>query len=150
MLTSSNWFLKSYILLYIIAPVLNAFVSKANKRQFKFILISYYAFILIWGWLFPTSTDYIAGGYSPLFFVWLYLLARYMRLYSFRLTQLTFVTAIIFYSITAFFVLLICISTYYIGGGCCVWLYSIAVYITHYCGNSNVTDHSHLQATYFK
>lgn len=129
MLTSSNWFLKSYILLYIIAPVLNAFVSKANKRQFKFILISYYAFILIWGWLFPTSTDYIAGGYSPLFFVWLYLLARYMRLYSFRLTQLTFVTAIIFYSITAFFVLLICISTYYIGGDA-VYGYILLQYIS--------------------
>lgn len=85
MLTPSNWFLKSYILLYIIAPVLNAFAQTAGKHQFKFILIAYYAFMLIWGWLFPKSTDYIAGGYSPVFFVWLYLLARYIRLYPIRL-----------------------------------------------------------------
>ncbi len=129
MLTSSNWFLKSYILLYIIAPVLNAFVSNANKRQFKFILIAYYAFILIWGWLFPASTDYIAGGYSPVFFVWLYLLARYIRLYSFRLNQLTFATATIFYIATALFVLLACISTCYIGRNA-VYGYILLQYIS--------------------
>lgn len=116
MLTPSNWFLKSYILLYIIAPVLNTFASKANKRQFKFILIAYYAFVLIWGWLFPTSTDYIVGGYSPVFFVWLYMLARYMRLYSYRINQLSFITAILLCIAIVLFALLSCISTYYIGG----------------------------------
>lgn len=129
MLTPSNWFLKSYILLYIVAPVLNAFVSKANKRQFKFILIAYYAFILIWGWLFPTSTDYIVGGYSPVFFVWLYLLARYMRLYSFRINQLPFAIAILFCVTIVLFVLLSCISTYYIGGDT-VYGYVLLQYIS--------------------
>lgn len=116
MLTPSNWFLKSYILLYIIAPVLNAFAQTAGKHQFKFILIAYYAFMLIWGWLFPKSTDYIAGGYSPVFFVWLYLLARYIRLYPIRLSQLKSGTYIILVVVIMITILSCCISTYFRGG----------------------------------
>ena len=117
MLTPSNWFLKSYILLYIIAPILNAFVYTVGKHQFKFILIAYYVFMLIWGWLFPKSTDYIVGGYSPVFFVWLYLFARYIRLYPVTLSQLKLGTYIILMAGIMFFVLLCCISAYFMGGG---------------------------------
>ncbi len=117
MLTPSNWFLKSYILLYIIAPVLNAFVQMADKRQFKFILIAYYVFILIWGWLFPKSTDYIAGGYSPVFFVWLYLLARYIRLYPCNFSQLKAGTYLLIVAAIALSTLTCCISIYFMGGG---------------------------------
>lgn len=124
MLTPSNWFLKSYILLYIIAPILNAFVYTVGKHQFKFILIAYYVFMLIWGWLFPKSTDYIVGGYSPVFFVWLYLFARYIRLYPVTLSQLKLGTYIILMAgIMFFFVLLCCISAYFMGRVLCMVIY---------------------------
>lgn len=129
MLTPSNWFLKSYILLYIIAPVLNAFVQTVGKREFKFILIAYYIFLFIWGWLFPKSTDYIVGGYSPVFFVWLYLLARYIRLYPVTLSQLKFRTSIILVAVIALFVLLCCISAYFYGGGT-VYGYMLLQYLS--------------------
>ncbi len=149
MLTPSNWFLKSYILLYIIAPVLNAFAQTAGKHQFKFILIAYYAFMLIWGWLFPKSTDYIAGGYSPVFFVWLYLLARYIRLYPIRLSQLKCGTYIILVVVIMITILSCCISTYF-RGGICIWLYAVAISIANNSGDCDTCDYRYLPATYFK
>ena len=80
--TPSNWFLKAYICLYLFAPVLNSFVEYASQKEFKFFLISFFLFQTIYGWIFTKSTDYIQGGYSPLSFMGLYLLARYIRIYK--------------------------------------------------------------------
>lgn len=80
--TPSNWFLKAYICLYLFAPVLNSFVEYASQKEFKFFLISFFLFQTTYGWIFTKSTDYIQGGYSPLSFMGLYLLARYIRIYK--------------------------------------------------------------------
>lgn len=80
--TPSNWFLKAYICLYFFAPILNSFVEYASRKEFKFFLISFFLFQTIYGWLFTKSTEYIQGGYSPLSFMGLYLLARYIRIYK--------------------------------------------------------------------
>ena len=71
--TPLNWFIKAYLLLYILSPVLNAFVDSASRIQFKSLLIAFY--------LFASSTSFIQDGYSTISFIGLYLLARYLRLY---------------------------------------------------------------------
>ncbi|MBQ0114709.1 MAG: acyltransferase [Bacteroidales bacterium] len=81
------WFIKAYVGLYILAPVLNAFVEKATKQQFKVLLIAFFTFQCIYGWLFE-ATRWIVSGYSLTSFIGLYLLARYIRLYPCRLWQL--------------------------------------------------------------
>ena len=81
-LTKLNWFIKAYILLYILAPVLNAFVEKASQKDFKNVLIAFFTFEFIYGWIFSGSTQHIQGGYSTISFIGLYLLARYVRLYQ--------------------------------------------------------------------
>ena len=80
--TSGNWFIKSYILLYILAPILNAYIESAKRSQLRFTLTCFYIFQFIYGWLFPASSDYLVGGYSPISFIGLYLLARYIRIYE--------------------------------------------------------------------
>lgn len=35
MMTSSNWFIKSYLFLYILSPILNAFVETVPRVVFK-------------------------------------------------------------------------------------------------------------------
>lgn len=74
------WFVKAYVGLYLISPVLNAFVEHASRRQFAAVLIGYFVFQSIFGWLF-NSTRWIESGYSLPSFAALYMLARYMRLY---------------------------------------------------------------------
>lgn len=80
--TKWNWFIKAYLLLYILSPVLNAFVEQASKRQFATILLLFYAFQFFYGWIFTSATGYIVDGYSISSFIGLYLLARYVKKYS--------------------------------------------------------------------
>ena len=80
--TSSHWFIKSYIFLFLLAPVLNSFVAHSSRKVFKFVLLAFFAYQTIYGWLLPSATNYIQGGYSPLSFIGLYLLARYLNVYK--------------------------------------------------------------------
>lgn len=78
-LTNEYWFIYAYLGLYILSPVLNSFVEKANKRQFQLWLIAFYAFQCYYCWTTGTIDYY--NGYSITFFCGLYLTARYLRIY---------------------------------------------------------------------
>lgn len=79
--SGQGWFVKAYLLLYIISPVLNTFVQHTSKDTFKKILVAYWSFLFLLGWVFD-ATRYINGGYSIVSFVGLYLLARYVRVWN--------------------------------------------------------------------
>lgn len=74
------WFVKCYLCLYILSPVLNAFVESANKKVFLMVLAGLFIMQTLYGWT-GTMPDY-DRGYSVISFVGLYLLARYIRLYG--------------------------------------------------------------------
>ena len=82
-----NWFIKSYLLLYILSPVLEAFVTAAGKRLFGMVVAFFFAFQSLYGWLYPVAT-FFDNGYSTISFVGLYLLARYVRLFRPRFATL--------------------------------------------------------------
>ena len=76
-ITTWNWFVKSYLCLYILSPVLNAFCEKADRKTFATVLLSYFIFQTIYGW--TGSAKFILQGYSAISFCGLYLLAQYIR-----------------------------------------------------------------------
>ncbi len=78
-LTPVNWFIKAYIGLYILAPVLNFFVENSSKKQLGLLLISFYTFQTIYG--LSGAAKFIDHGYSTFSFIGLYLLAQYVKLY---------------------------------------------------------------------
>lgn len=80
-LTKHNWFIKSYIFLYILAPLLNAFVEHSSEKELRNTLVSFYIFQTIYGWI-TSSALFFQSGYSTTSFIGLYLLARYVKLYS--------------------------------------------------------------------
>lgn len=82
MATPSNWFVKAYIILYILAPVLNSFAQTASQKSFGYILIAFFSVQTLYGMCFPDATEYFVWGYSPLSFIGLYLLMRYIRTYN--------------------------------------------------------------------
>lgn len=84
-LTSGYWFVMAYLGLYILSPVLNAFVEGATKKQFQFLLITFYLFQCFYSW----TTSYVNyfGGYSIVLFCGLYLTARYFRIYPINLVK---------------------------------------------------------------
>ena len=75
-----NWFPKAYLFLFILAPVLNAFVENTSERQLRVVLINFFVFQTIFGCI-SEATHFISLGYSVVSFIGLYLLARYVRLY---------------------------------------------------------------------
>lgn len=83
-ITSSNWFIPSYIGLLFLAPMLNMFCTNVNKKTlWKCVLIL--LFIEMWfDWLPPNPKKMIGSqlGYSVLSFAILYLLARTIRLHG--------------------------------------------------------------------
>lgn len=82
---NAYWFVWAYIVLYILSPVLNAFVDYSDKNTFKKVLLLFYATQSII-FLF-TQCGFFIGGYDPLSFIGLYLLMRYIRKYPIELKK---------------------------------------------------------------
>lgn len=82
--TRLNWFIKAYLLLYILSPVLNAFVANSTRREFKGVLIGFFVFTCTYCWC--GAAQFMLDGYSTLFFIGLYLLARYINIYKPRVS----------------------------------------------------------------
>lgn len=80
-LLDTNWFIKAYIVLYLLAPVLNSFIENASRRKLEYFLLAFFAFQTLYGWLFSGVQSFMRG-YSPLSFIGLYMLARYCKLYA--------------------------------------------------------------------
>lgn len=107
-LLNGYWFVTAYLLLYILSPVLNAFVEKESRHQMKVVLILFYIFQTVYGWL-EDEILWFDKGYSVVSFLGLYLLGRYMRIYqpnwckaSYRKDILLFVVLIMLQSVMVF------------------------------------------------
>lgn len=74
------WFIKAYLGLLILSPVLNAFVNNVSEKVLRVVLIAFFTYQCIYGWITPGAW-FLHYGYSITSFAGLYLLARYVRLY---------------------------------------------------------------------
>jgi len=82
--TKNYWFIKAYLGLYILSPVLNSFVERASKRQFEVLLLFFFGFQTIYGWTDSAADFHL--GFSIISFCGLYLLARYASIYRPKFT----------------------------------------------------------------
>ena len=76
-----QWFVKKYMLLFLLSPVLNKYVETASKKGFLLMIVSYLSFQTIYGWYFQSigELDY---GSSPLSFMMLYLIGRFINIHA--------------------------------------------------------------------
>lgn len=99
---NSYWFVKAYIGLLLMAPLMNAFITKTSKKQLSFFILCFYAFQTLYGWI-VFSADFIMNGFSTFSFMGLYMLGRYVRLYSTRYTELNSAKCLgVYFSINIF------------------------------------------------
>ena len=89
LLNGDYWFVKAYLILFILSPVLNAFVERASKKEFIIFLVSFYTFHTLYGWLMDASVAFTMNGTTGLSFIGLYMLGRYVRLCPSRFTSLS-------------------------------------------------------------
>lgn len=73
-----NWFIKSYLLLFIVSPIINTFVDNCSRRTHCIIILSMLAYQTVFD--FATMADLsIRSGYSTMSFVLLYLIGSYIK-----------------------------------------------------------------------
>ena len=79
--SNSIWYIATYIGLLCISPLLNTYVSRADRSALKALII---ILIILQTWyeFVPRLINDFHNGYSILSFMILYLIARYVRLYG--------------------------------------------------------------------
>lgn len=77
---NAYWFVWAYLVLYIMSPILNAFVEKSDRHTLKRFLVLFFVIQTIVS-IF-TNVGFYKAGYGPLSFIGLYLLSRYYRQYK--------------------------------------------------------------------
>ena len=73
------WFVVSYLGLMTVSPVLNAGCEKMDKKTFLSVIVLFSIVIVYFGWWRNQEQTY--GGYSLIHFIYLYILARFIRLH---------------------------------------------------------------------
>lgn len=83
----SYWFVASYLVLYVLSPVMNLFVKNASPSIMLSVVLTFFILEFAVGWCVNSAG--FNGGYSAISFIGLYLLARFIRLYSKKLVALS-------------------------------------------------------------
>lgn len=73
-----DWFIKSYLVLMILAPILNTYTSTADEKLQRNIMIAFLLFEAIYGWV-AGGRRFFVNGYGPLHFIGLYITAQYVH-----------------------------------------------------------------------
>lgn len=86
LLLGDLWFVCAFLLLYLMAPMMNMFVESLTQRQFRYFLLAFLTIQFLHG--FVIQVEWFNKGMSPLTLMSLYLIGRYMRMYPNRLTTM--------------------------------------------------------------
>lgn len=103
-----NWFIKAYILLFFMAPILNAYIDTATQRQHGLMLVCFYLFQTIYSW-FSGAAVFFEHGYSTISFMGLYLLSRYFAKYPLKITNYNRYYYLLFFLFSVLFMAALCL-----------------------------------------
>ncbi|MBR6533534.1 MAG: acyltransferase [Clostridia bacterium] len=94
------WFLTTYILMYLFSPFLNNAIKNMDEKIFrKSLLLIFIIYIILQNIFFFRNFTSMSGG-SPLFFIFLYLTAAYLKKYPIKRKAPWFLLYITFSLIT--------------------------------------------------
>ena len=106
-----NWFFAAYLGLYMMSPILNAFIEKADERQMMLMTLAFFTFQAIFGWILKLNEFYY--GLTMTSLLGWYLLGGMLRKSSLNIFQLkAWQNMAIFLGIGLFCVFLNCAIAY--------------------------------------
>lgn len=76
--SAKDWFIKSYLVLMIIAPILNSYCKTVDEKTQRYVMIAFFLFEAIYGWAMG-GRRFFVDGYGPLHFIGLYVTAQYIH-----------------------------------------------------------------------
>lgn len=77
---SNTWFIRCYVILLFLLPIINKGIEQLNKKQFTHILILLTILNIYFGW-FQKHANFNAIGYNPSQMIYLYVIGRYLKTY---------------------------------------------------------------------
>lgn len=80
------WFVMAFLILYLMAPLMNLFIDSLNQKQFLNYLFAFLTIQFLHGFVIQVS--WFDKGMSPLTLMSLYMIGRYMHLYPNRFTTM--------------------------------------------------------------
>lgn len=72
-----NWFFPAYLGLYMLAPILNAFIEKADEKQMRNMTLAFFLFQTVFGWIGKSSEFYY--GLTTTSLIGWYLIGGWIR-----------------------------------------------------------------------
>ncbi|MDU2265552.1 acyltransferase family protein [Clostridium celatum] len=78
-----NWFLKTYIILYVLSPYINIGINNLTKEDHKKLILIMGIFFSIWPSFLPGAPNN-DGGYGIISFIFLYIIGVYIRKYDIK------------------------------------------------------------------
>lgn len=72
--------MKCYLTLMLLAPALNLFAENLTHKGWLIFLAVFALIALLWGCVLPSDSAGFNNGYSPLTFVLIYMIGRYLRI----------------------------------------------------------------------
>lgn len=85
-LTGAYWFIKAYIGLYLLSPLVNRFIETVDGKTLLRFIIFFYLYQTIFAWC-SKATTFLDSGCNTISFIGLYCLARYFHLYPNKWTS---------------------------------------------------------------
>lgn len=110
---TTRWFIGAYLCLYIIAPVLNAFIEKLSQKELGRFLLCFYAFSTVFGWFL--KSDNFNEGMSELSLLGLYLTGAYLRKTDLKCFNMSGLSDLAVYFILGFLLVAVNTATYLAG-----------------------------------
>lgn len=118
---NSRWFIPAYIALYVLSPVLNAFVERTSTKELFSYLLAFYAFSTFFGY-FMFSREF-NEGMSLISLVGIYLTGAYLRREDMILSQWTARRSICAYLISAGILAVASLAIFKLGVGSSLYGY---------------------------
>lgn len=80
------WYVVAYFGLMIFSPLVNIGISKLNKNQFHWLIGAILTYTFIFDCILADNTIALKGGYTALWLIILYIIARYIRIYGLKIS----------------------------------------------------------------
>ena len=96
------WFMTSYLVLYILSPVLAMGVKALSQKNLKIVTIIFILFLCVEKSFLPVQIVFDKRGYDALWFICLFLVAAYIRLYGIRILEKPACALILYFTGCAF------------------------------------------------
>lgn len=90
------WFMTSYLVLYILSPVLALGIKAMPKKHLQIVTVIFLVFMCVEKSILPVQIVFDKRGYDALWFICLFFIAAYIRLYGIKILEKKWVCALLY------------------------------------------------------